>query len=90
MTNITNVKMTKRTRAIRKQKKQKPWGLILRKYGLYADLDKVWDLGVRSLDDIRWMTQEDIILSNLKGTLAEYRNMFKMEMVLEGAAKAAP
>ena len=97
MTNITNVKMTKRTRAIRKQKnkilkqkKKEAWGLMLRKYGLYADLDKAWDLGVRALDDIRWMTQEDIILSNLKGTLAEYRNMFKMEMVLEEAAKAAP
>ena len=78
--------MTKRTRAIRKQKnkilkqnKKEAWGLMLRKYGLYADLGKTWHLGVRALDDIRWMTQEDIILRNLKGTLAEYRNIYRRE-----------
>ena len=97
--------MTKRTRAIRKQKnkilkqeKKEAWGLMLRKYGLYADLDKAWDLGVRALRNIPWMTPEDIPLFKLTGTLAEYRHMFMMEKaleeaakkVLEGAAKAVP
>ena len=89
--------MTKRTRAIRKQKnkilkqkKKEAWGLMLRKYGLYADLDKAWDLGVRALRNIPWMTPEDIPLFNLTGTLAEYRHMYKMEKALAEAAKAAP
>jgi hypothetical protein len=50
--------MTKRTREIRrqnnkirKQEEKKAWGVMLCKYGLYADLDKTWDLGVRALKD---------------------------------------
>ncbi len=85
--------MTKRTRAIRKQKnkirkqeEKEAWGVMLRKYGLYADLGKTWHLGVRSLDDIPWMTGQDILLRNLTGTLAEYRHMFRMEKALEEAA----
>ena len=88
--------MTKRTRAIRKQKnkiikqkKKEAWGLMLRKYGLYADLDNLWELGVRATRYIRWMKPEDIPLFNLTGTLVEYRHMFMMEKALEEAAKAA-
>ena len=88
--------MTKRTRAIRKQKnkilkqkKKEAWGVMLRKYGLYADLDKAWYLGVRALRNIPWMKPEDIPLFNLTGTLAEYRHMFMMEKALKKAAKAA-
>ena len=85
--------MTKRTRAIRRQKnnirkqeEKKAWGVMLRKYDLYADLDKTWDFGVRALDDIPWMNHEDIPLFNLTGTLAEYRHMYMMEKALEEAA----
>ena len=88
--------MTKRTRAIRKQKnkmlkqeKKEAWGRMLRKYGLYADLDNLWELGVRATRNIRWMRHRDIPLFNLTGTLAEYRHIYRQEKALE-AAKAAP
>ena len=85
--------MTKRTRAIRRQKnkilkqeEKKAWGVMLCKYGLYADLDKTWYLGVRALRNIPDMEPGDIPLFNLKGTLAQYMHMFNTETTLEEAA----
>jgi hypothetical protein len=85
--------MTKRTREIRRQKnkirkqeEKKAWGVMLCKYGLYADLDKTWDLGVRALKDIEWMVPDDMPPFNLTGTLAQYRDMYRMEKALEEAA----
>jgi hypothetical protein len=85
--------MTKRTREIRRQKdkirkqeEKKAWGVMLCKHGLYADLDKTWDLGVRALKTIPFMVPDDMPLFNLTGTLAEYREMYRMEKALEEAA----
>jgi hypothetical protein len=85
--------MTKRTREIhrqknkiRKQEEKKAWGVMLYKYGLYADLDKTWDLGVRALRNIPHMVPDDMPLFNLTGTLAQYRDMYRMEKALEEAA----
>lgn len=52
---------------------------VLRKYKLEEDLDKAWDLGLHSLFGIPWMNQQDIIDSNLKGTLSDYMDIFKKE-----------
>ena len=89
--------MTKRTRAIRKQKNKirkqknkKAWGVILRKYDLEDDLDKTWELGVREVADIPWITPKDIILFDFTGTLAEYRHIYRQEKASEKASEAAP
>ena len=86
--------MTKRTRAIRDQELKNIMTVILRKYDLLDDLDKLWALGVRTLRDIPWMTPADIILFDFTGTLAEYRHIYRQEKAAEKAAekavKAAP
>ena len=53
--------------------------VILCKYDLEDDLDKVWKLGLRRLRDIPYMTEEDVIDCKLKGTLAEYKHIYRQE-----------
>ena len=72
-------KMTKRTRALRDMKMKQVMKDVLRKYNLVEDLDKAWDLGLHNLFGIPWMNQQDIIDSNLKGTLSDYMDIFKKE-----------
>ena len=72
-------KMTKRTRALRDMKMKQAMKDVLRKYNLVEDLDKAWDLGLRNVFGIPWMNQQDIIDSNLKGTLSDYMDIFKKE-----------
>ena len=54
----TTSEMTKRTHAIRDQEHKNVLTVILRKYDLLDDLDKVWELGVREVADIPWITLE--------------------------------
>ncbi len=86
--------MTKRTRVIRDQEHKNVLTVILRKYDLLDDLDKLWALGVREVADIPWLTPDDIPLFDLKGTLNEYHHIYRQEKALEEAAekaaKAAP
>ena len=71
--------LTKRQRAIRDKKKKEAMRVILCKYDLEDDLDKVWALGVRRLRDISYMKKEDVIDCKLKGTLAEYKHIYRQE-----------
>jgi hypothetical protein len=41
---------------------------------------------VRALKDIEWMVPDDMPPFNLTGTLAQYRDMYRMEKALEEAA----
>ena len=71
--------LTKRQRAIRDNKKKEAMRVILRKYDLEDDLDKVWALGVHRLRGIPCMTEEDVINCKLKGTLDEYKHIYTQE-----------
>ena len=70
---------TQRQRVIRDKKKKEAMRVILHKYDLEDDLDKVWALGVRRLRDIPYMTKEDVIDCKLKGTLAQYNHIYTQE-----------
>ena len=63
---------------------------VLCKYGLQADLEVVWDMGLRDVEDIPWMTFDDPWMTDgemrdkrLRGTAAQYIAMQEGEFAVE-------
>ena len=61
-------KMTKRT-----------FTLILKKYGLECDVEKLYKYGFYNATDVYYMDHEDIERLRLNGTWAQYCFMYKTE-----------
>ena len=58
---------------------ERTFTLLLRKYGLEHDIDRLWKAGVRNPQIIGDMEEEDLIDYRLKGTWAQYCKMYKQE-----------
>ena len=70
--------MTKRTRVLKEQKNMKAMKVLLRKYNLEEDADK-FGCRVQDIEDIACVTQKDVDLLNLKGTVAQYMDIVRNE-----------
>ena len=65
-------------------------GEVLCKYGLQADLEVLWEMGLRDVEDIPWMTGCDAWMKvgemrdkRLQGTAAQYIAMQEGEFAVE-------
>jgi hypothetical protein len=67
--------MTKRTRVLKEQKAMK---VLLRKYNLEEDADKL-GTSVKTLEDIAFVTQDTVEYFKLKGTVAQYMDIVRNE-----------
>ena len=56
---------------------------VLRKYGLEPDLETLHIIGLRSPDDIPWMSAEDMSDPRLTGTFEQYTTMQAGEFAVE-------
>ena len=56
---------------------------VLRKYGLEPDLETLYIIGLRSPDDIPWMSAEDMRDPRLTGTFEQYVAMQAGEFAVE-------
>jgi hypothetical protein len=58
---------------------ERTFTLLLKKYGLQLDSDRLWRAGVRNPQHIDCMQEEDLVDYRLTGTWAQYLNMYKQE-----------
>ncbi len=58
---------------------ERTFTLLLRKYGLEQDFRHLWMASIRSAQAIGQMEQVDLIAWRLKGTWAQYCDMYKQE-----------
>ncbi len=70
--------LTERQRALKEQKAMKAVRVLLSKYNLEEDADKL-GCHVQHLEDIAYIDQEIVDSFELKGTVAEYMHIIKQE-----------
>ncbi len=70
--------MTTRTLALKEQKAMKAMKVLLRKYNLEEDADK-FGFRVQDIEDIACVNQNIVDSLNLKGTVAQYMDIFLKE-----------
>ena len=58
---------------------QRTFTVILKKYGLESDFNRLWKAGVCNPEIVGDMCEGDIVDFRLNGTWAEYCNMYKQE-----------
>jgi hypothetical protein len=71
-------KMTKRTRVLEQQKNMKAMKVLLRKYNLEEDAVKL-GYRVEDIQDLACVDQKTVDSLNLKGTVAQYMDIFNQE-----------
>ena len=69
---------TKRQRALKEQEAMKAMRVLLRKYNLEEDADKMGRCA-RDLNDLACIDQEIVDFYKLKGTVAQYMDIVKQE-----------
>jgi len=70
--------MTKRTQTLKEQKAMKAMKVLLRKYNLEEDADKL-GFRVQDIEDIACVNQKIVDSLNLKGTVAQYMDIVRNE-----------
>jgi len=70
--------MTKRTRVLEEQKNMKAMKVLLRKYNLEEDAVK-FGYRVQDIEDLACVDQKLVDSLNLKGTVAQYMDIFNQE-----------
>ena len=58
---------------------ERTWYLLLKQYGLEPDSNRLWKAGVRNQEIVGDLREDDLVDFRLKGTWAQYCNMYKQE-----------